>query len=66
MRVSASGRNGTEQEPEAYIVIVGVAHFQATIPLETSSLIIVADNVLERVAAAPLAAVPSNVTLHGV
>lgn len=49
-----------------YVVIVGVPHFEAPIPLWYATSIAFAGDVLERVTAPPLATVPSAISFHRV
>lgn len=51
-----------------YIVIVGVAHLETTVPLirGARSSCVVAENVAKRMASSPLATATPDVSLHGV
>lgn len=63
-RMSARKRDG--QARRAHIVVVGVAHFQTSVPFDASAVVIIADNVFKGVAAAPLPSIAPNIALHGV
>lgn len=51
-----------------YIVIVGLAHLETTVPLirGARSSCVVAENVAKRMASSPLATATPDVSLHGV
>ncbi len=51
---------------ETYVVVVSLAHLQAAAAAGAGGGAAVQDDVLKAVAAAPLAAIPPRVTLHGV
>lgn len=54
------------RELATYVVVVGVAHLETTVPRRADAAVVVAGDVLEGVAALPLATIPPRVALHGV